>query len=280
MIFRIAVIASVGLLSALAIAPAQARITRVDRPATPGCQLGNWTPDGSSGAGFNPGGLTIGADTSSDSIVHIVACASNSNNSLDHTDASSFFVTNDNNGLPYDLNPNESYVATHDVGLLASGGEMYQFVSNNTIGVLASVVVWKLASLGTEIELNNWCTAGTTGAFFTYAGVTYSGGCNSVTQDLVFNSSGQLIEYVKDSVQGTYATVTARTLPLDWTISSASVPEPDTLTLGAVAAAIALVCRQRRRRDSTAIADVNRGPALSGRRAQRRGDFCSTAEAR
>jgi hypothetical protein len=237
------IVASAAMCSALCLTfvpQAEARSLRADKPGEPGCQLTNWnnpqSPTGSSP--FTPGGVTL--DTNgTDSLV---VCTSNSDNTISTasdipgttTDANSFFGINSNNGSPYPIATNEAYAATLNANYLATGGLLYQFVSNGTgvnnafVGNMdAEVVEWTLANKDTELELNGWCNAGITGASLTWGANTYTGGCNSSTQDLIFNGAGSLVGYVNDASR-TLTFVSATTLPTDWSVSGAvSAPEID-----------------------------------------------------
>jgi hypothetical protein len=207
----------------LTMAPrAEARSIRADRPQTAGCQIANWSTNADPNAGIaalSPGGVSSSTDS-------VVTCTSSGNNSVDPNNISSFFVTNDNVGPPYGMQTNETYGATSNASYLATSGELYQFVSTANGNVDADVVVWNLSNSDTEIELNNWCNSGTTGASVSWGKNTYTGGCNSATNDLLFNKAGSLIGYVTDSTS-TLTLVTATSLPADWKSSTVSAPEID-----------------------------------------------------
>jgi len=223
-----------------------ARSIRADNPGSPGCQLNNWiNPQSVSTSPFNPGGLTFGANGTDT----VVVCTASSDNSTDDTDINSIFVTNTNGGGPtYPLATNEAYAAPQgNSSYLATGGNLYQFVSNGSgtnnqsSGYMdAEVVVWNLRNGDTEIELDNWCTVGTSGASFTWGKGTYSGGCNSSTNDLLFNSAGSLIGYVNDSSSNLSLQLSA-SLPSGWQTSAQTTSAPELDINSEVAALILLV---------------------------------------
>jgi hypothetical protein len=235
---------------------AESRGIRVDQPNFTPCELTNWNPNSDPYAGqasFNPGGISVGTSTATDTVV---ACGSGTDNTAD---GGSFFNVN---GTPA---YNESYAASLSAGAanaatyLATSGEMYQFESttnfngNNPYGsVDASVIVWSLKGGDTEIELNSWCSSGSTGASFTWGKNIFSGGCGSQTNDLLFNKSGALIGYVNDLANFNtggplvLVTPTPASVPAGWSetpISPTTAPEIDpssaiaalTLLLGSLA---------------------------------------------
>jgi hypothetical protein len=235
-----AALTALSSLVCLTVAPhVEARGVRADIPGAPGCQLSNWTNPQSPGQSpFIPGGVTLGSSGSDT----VVTCSSNGDNSIINTvdathttqttDINSFFVTNGNIGGPeYPMSPNEAYVATGTTGYLATSGQLYQFVSSGspghaTAGTMdAQVVVWTLGNSDTEIELNNWCTTGTAGASVVWGTNTYTGGCSSSTNDLLFNKAGGLVGYVNDI--NTLKFISATSLPADWSTKSGTVSAPE-----------------------------------------------------
>jgi hypothetical protein len=164
---------------------------------------------------------------------------SDGDNSLDPTDSSSFFISNINTGSPYPIQPNEAYSATVNANYLATGGELYQYVSTGNVtgsgyasaGEMdADVVVWTLKNGDTEIELGEnggWCSLGAAGASVTWGSTTLTGGCSSTTNDFLFNSAASLIGYVNDSTS-TLSLVTSTNAPPGWSETSATAaPEID-----------------------------------------------------
>ena len=88
-----------------------------------------------------------------------------------------------------------------------------------------------------ELELNNWCNGQATTPnpvpTITLGTKQYSGGCASITQDIVFSAqSGAIVGYVDDSPNGTGLFTLNGTLPADWAAQAAAgVPEPAALAL-------------------------------------------------
>jgi hypothetical protein len=222
---------------------AEARGIRADNPETPGCQINNWSTNSDPYAGqltISPGGISVGSGGTDT----LVTCMSNGDNSIVNTvnptdltattDQNSFFVMNGNDGSPYPMQTNEAFGANKDPSFLATSGELYQFVANSSSGVGpvdADAVVWTLSNSDTEIELNDWCTAGSSGASVTWGKNTFSGGCGNSTNDLLFNKAGVLIGYVNDLAfgQGTgpLVLVNATSLPTGWSSSAVTAPEID-----------------------------------------------------
>jgi len=220
-----------------------ARGIRVDEPGstTNPCQLANWSPNTDPYAGsisFSPAG-TAGAT--------LVTCGpiGSADNGLD---ANSIFSTN--LSAPYGIELNEYYQAVigappyypfaPNSPFLATGGESYNWISSSG-QMIAQVFVWTFQQSGElEIELNNWCanaTSGSAAPSFTILGVTYSGGCNSSTNDIVFEGNfpdppTNAVAYVNDATVSRYGLVNQEVnggpifgapLPEDWTVSL-SVP--------------------------------------------------------
>lgn len=228
----LAALAAIFSLACLTFAPsAKARSIRADSPGNVGCQLQNWSnPQTLAGPSpFTPGGVTFGASGTD----YVVTCNSNSDNSTLTSDKNSFFNVNSNVDPPYPIQPNESYGATQNTSYKATSGVLYQIISNgsgannNTSGFMDSeIVAWTLSNTDIELELNNWCSVGAGGASLTWGKNTFSGGCSSSTNDLLFNKSGNLIGYVKD-LGSTLTLVTATSLPTDWTSAGVAAPEID-----------------------------------------------------
>jgi hypothetical protein len=232
----------------LGVQPAEARSIRVDDPGV-GCDLTapGWSGLANTTVGqiaFDPAGYA-----SSDAVVTCTA-----QNSSPPTATNAMFNIE---GQPV---PNESYTANHTANFIATSGTIYQ-INNQNSDVSADVVVWDLAKMNgdVEIELNNWC--GQTGAngetgsnavgSFTWGKNTFSGGCtgNTTTNDLLFNRAGKLIGWVNDSTSTLSYSPLTKGLPAGWT-EVATTPEIDpasamaglTLLAGCVA-----VLRGRRR---------------------------------
>lgn len=237
---RLLVSCAIGLVCALAASATQAKSIRFDgSPA--------WTPTTTdpypSVAASDPGSGTAG-DT-----VSFATCSTS-----DGTCADAFS----------DFGNNFS-------GFAVTGGTEFNWMSGSTL--VSQVVVWTLADItngstdlgaGFELELDGWCPGGSSSPApsLSWGGTTYNGGCSSITNDLLFNSSG-LVGYVNDSSdtgsdngcnQGNASTCTvtfATTLPTDWTTGTvtSSAPEPDTLALiGLAVLPVLLIARRRRAR--------------------------------
>jgi fibronectin type 3 domain-containing protein len=102
---------------------------------------------------------------------------------------------------------NEYFAANENPAYLGTGGYIYYFVPNATAdipGTQAGVVIWSLSNGDVEVELDQWCTSGTTSGSnqlapgFQWGTTAYLGGCNSPTNDFLFDSAGNLIGYVND----------------------------------------------------------------------------------
>ncbi|HTW75924.1 MAG TPA: fibronectin type III domain-containing protein, partial [Steroidobacteraceae bacterium] len=157
---------------------------------------------------FNPGGfptaMTPGFEYDDPvlGVFSAVSCspASTSDSSYAPADPNSFFQSG--------TSPtNESFAVYEDPGYLATGGYIYFFVPNATAdkpATQAAVVIWTLTNGDVEVELDQWCTSGTTSGStgltpgFQWGTTVYSGGCSSPTNDFLFDSSGNLIGYVDD----------------------------------------------------------------------------------
>ncbi len=261
----IATLAAIGSIVCLSYVPrVEARSIRIDNPGASGCQLVNWgNPQTLSGPSpFNPGGISLDPTSGTD---YVITCTSNSDNSLDTTDVNSFFNVNVNNGAPYPIVPNEYYGATQNAADLATSGVLYQFVSNgsginnNSAGYVdAEAINWTLANGDTELELDGWCGVGSAGASVTFGNTTFGGGCNSSTQDLVFNSSKKLVGYVTDST-GNLAFVSANSLPTDWT-QTPPVPLPSSAVLFGSGIGFLWLLKRRHKMCGTELASGGAAP--------------------
>jgi fibronectin type 3 domain-containing protein len=232
---------------------ASARSIRVDNPNTSGgtqnpqtplqwgCLTQNWQlnvypvygnlgPYPYPSTIFNPGGLPTALVPGTDSGSYtVLGCEPGPtwDFSYNPPDSSSIFLTG----------TNESFATTLDPNYLATGGELYFFVADPSgtnpfadENPTADVVVWTLANGDIEIELDNWCTSGAAGASFSWAGIAYTGGCTSPTNDFLFDGSGNLIGYVNDSATSP-ATFTGTLSSGSPTVTGVTIPAG--LTVGA-----------------------------------------------